>query len=144
MLAKRAQKRCAYDGLFLDVLELDLEDERCEGRNATRSAFAIGQGVGDDEFVFRTHGHEFETFLPSLITWLRGKLGGFTALVAAVEDGAVDELTFVVYFYSRGVGREGTVALAHSLVEQTRGKSDKRLSASCSFRDRRGWPCDAR
>ena len=55
--------RARASDLLLDALELDFENQRGEGRNAARAYFAVCQGVGDDEFVFRPHGHEFEPLL---------------------------------------------------------------------------------
>ena len=57
--------RARASDLLLDALELDFENQRGEGRNAACARFSVSQGVGDDEFVFGTHGHVLEAPLAS-------------------------------------------------------------------------------
>ena len=90
--------------MFADVVfglehldKLYVEYECCERRNGlTCAALTVSELVGDEEAILGTLAHELNAFCPTCDNAVEGECGALTALVAAVEYGAVDETTLVV------------------------------------------------
>ena len=79
----------------------------------------VSEVVGDEEAVFAAFLHELQSFGPSGDDAVEREGGGFAALYAAVEEGAVDEHAFVVAFHLVGGFRASSVALSDDLVLQS-------------------------
>ena len=105
--------------LILDAEEFYLEDECGEGRNVAVSTFAVCQFVGDAEFVNRSYGHHLQGFGPSLDDLCHSEGGRLVALVAGIEDRAVDETSLVVHLHLVGVDGQCAFTLLDDLVEES-------------------------
>ena len=89
--------------------QFHVENECAEGWNACAcSLFAVGQQVGDGEAELCALLHQLNAFRPSGDDLVQAEVGRFTAFVAAVEDGSVQQTSFVVA--AHGVGSLGTFA----------------------------------
>ncbi len=84
-------------GLFTENRdEFDIEDEGGFGGDAGSASFAVGEGVGDDEFSFAAHFHGADAFGPAGDDAVEGEGGGGTAIDGAIEFCAVVEPAGIV------------------------------------------------
>ncbi len=60
------------------------------------TALPISELVRDEEFVLRADRHELESFGPTFDNAIEGEGDRLASFVGAIEDGAVDECTFIV------------------------------------------------
>src|SRR5256885_1418935 len=92
---RRSTRRLRRSALA-DAEKLDLEDEGRAGRNARPAHVAVGGIGGADELRFLADLHLGNSLRPALDDAGERELHRLSSLVRAVEDGAVDELAFVV------------------------------------------------
>ena len=96
--------------LFEDLKQFDLEDKGGAGRNGADGLLAIAEVVGDVEDVLGAFVHKLQAFGPARDDGVQRELGGFAAVDAAVELGAVDEGAGIVD--ADTVGGFGFLAIA--------------------------------
>ena len=83
------------------------------------SALAVSQIVRDIQFVFSTLRHQLQTFGPTFDNAVERELNRLAAIVAAIENSTIDELTFIVHFHRLFCGRFRTLTCYQYFVLQT-------------------------
>jgi hypothetical protein len=108
------------------VDEFDGEDEGGVGWDVgAGTALSIGEVVGDVELEDGAFFHKLHTFGPAGDDLTQAELGGHTAAVAGVEDGAVDEGAIIVAAYGvAGFGLSAGALLYDLVLEAAGGGGD--------------------
>ena len=103
--------------LFFDTEEFDLEDQHLIRTDLlSGAAFSVGEGGGNEEFVFAADLHQLEGFGPAGNYAADGEGCGLSALNGAVEHGSVRQCSGIVHGNDALSGRLFAVALFQNFV----------------------------